>query len=185
MDGQAEVGYQQGKQETWGHWEIQGRARMGSRGPEDRFHSFKRVLLRDLDPNSPPALKRIPSRECVWGFLFYPVFVAVAIAPRNPIIHQAGWGNQKIFKEGKKAKGEEKRLGDAGAGCEFSVAGWLLQAGSGSLVGEAGEIKGKEPSHKNRPLGTWKYGFWLPHWEDRRGISPDTQRQFKRLGSTR
>ena len=39
-----------------------------------------------------------------------------------------------------------------------------------------------EPGHRpaSQSQGTWKYGFWLPHWEDRRGFSPDTQKQFKR-----
>lgn len=37
---------------------------------------------------------------------------------------------------------------------------------------------GHRPASQSQ--GRWKCGFWLPHWEDRRGIPPDTQRQFKR-----
>ena len=39
-----------------------------------------------------------------------------------------------------------------------------------------------EPGHRpaSQSQGMWECGFWLPHWEDRRGVSPDTQRQFKR-----
>ena len=38
--GQAEVGYQLGKQEACGPWGAQGRARIESRGPEDGIHTF-------------------------------------------------------------------------------------------------------------------------------------------------
>ena len=59
-------------------------------------------------------------------------------------------GGQKIFKEGKKAKEEKKRLVML---VQAVNSLWLAGSciGSGSLVWEAGEIKGKEPSHKNRP----------------------------------
>lgn len=79
----------------------------GVKGPEDRFHSFKRVLGAKRSQTPTPQLSASQA-ECVWGFLFYPVFVAVAIA-LNPIIHQAGWGNQKIFKEEKRQR-RRKRL---------------------------------------------------------------------------
>lgn len=47
-----------------------------------------------------------------------------------------------------------------GQAVEFSVAGWLLRW-QWFPGGEAGEIKGKEPSHKNRPSarGSMASGF--------------------------
>lgn len=71
MDGQAEVGYQQGKQETWRHWEIQGRARMESRGPEDRFHSVKRVLgAKRSRPQLPSSSQAHPKQSVSGAFYF-------------------------------------------------------------------------------------------------------------------
>ena len=51
--------------------------------------------------------------------------------------------------------------------------------GSGSLVGETGEIKRKEPSHKNRPSarGSMASDFLTGRTEEE---FPQKQRQFKR-----
>ena len=71
MDGQAEVGYKQGEQETWGHWETQGRARMESRGPEDRFHSFKCVLgAKRSRPQLPSSSQVHPKQSVSEAFYF-------------------------------------------------------------------------------------------------------------------
>lgn len=79
LGGQAEEGYQPGEQGVWGPWGTQGRARIESRGPENGFHSLKCVsgakssAHKLCQPSSPSQA------ECVCDFLFYEVFVVVAV----------------------------------------------------------------------------------------------------------
>lgn len=102
MDGQAEVGYQQGEQETWGHWETQGRARMESRGPEDRFHSFKCVLGAKRSRPQLPSSSQVHPKQSVseaFYFILYLLNLLLLLVVNNP---SGGWEgvDQKIFKEG-------------------------------------------------------------------------------------
>ena len=83
MDGQAEVGYQQGEQETWEHWETQGRARTESRGPEDRFYSFKCVLGAKRPRPQLPSSSQVHPKQSVSESFYFILFVAVAIAPSS------------------------------------------------------------------------------------------------------
>lgn len=109
MDGQAEVGYQQGEQETWGHWETQRRARMESRGPEDRFHSFKCVLgAKRSRPQLPSSSQVCPKQSVSEAFYFilYLLQLLLLLAVTNP---SGGWrGVKKSSRRGKRQKKKKR-----------------------------------------------------------------------------
>lgn len=102
---------------------------------------------RVLDPGTPSALKSIrsqvhPSRECLRLLILSCICCSCCFyCPSQSIIHQLGMGggtrNSQRGRKSKKRRKEGVGTGQAGASA------WLVgfRVGSGSLAGEAGEIK--------------------------------------------